>query len=259
MHAALRDGVAVHAAPRPTQAPRCSAATSYVGPVAVPRRPRIYDMQTADGVPVLEDRAAAPRLDRLDRRAEVHLLGHARAVRLLRHRADARRADDPGQDAGAAGRGVHRGARPRRRGRRDADDRLDQPPRPRRALHLAAARRRSRRRCGMPVQVQFEPPDDLAVLDEVHARGRRRGRHPHRDVRPRGARARRGGQGAVRGRGLLPHVGARGRGLRPRPRDDLRDPRDGRAARADRGGLPAGDRDGRLPVRRAAAPGARAR
>ena len=52
-----------------------------VGPVRIPRRPRIYDMQTADGVPVLEDRAAAPRLDRLDRRAEVHLLGHARAVR----------------------------------------------------------------------------------------------------------------------------------------------------------------------------------
>ena len=87
--------------------------------------------------PVLEDRAAAPGLDRVHGRAEVHLLGHAGAVRVLRDRADARRADGVGQDAGDAGRGLHGGARLRPRGRRDADHGLAEPARPRRDLHLA--------------------------------------------------------------------------------------------------------------------------
>ena len=90
----------------------------------------------------------------------------------------------------------------------DADDRLDQPPRPRRALHLPLRRARSRRPAGCPIQVQFEPPDDLARARGGARRRRRRGRHPHRDVRPRGARARRGRQGAVRRRGLLPRAGS---------------------------------------------------
>ena len=119
---------------------------------------------------VLEDRAPASRLDRLDRRAEVHLLGHARAVRVLWHRAHARRADDPGQDPGTAGRGVHGGARPRRCRRRDADDRVDQPPRPRRALHLPVRRRdqggQRPARAG-PVRAARRP----GVLEQVHDAG----------------------------------------------------------------------------------------
>ena len=38
----------------------------YVGPVAIPPQPKIYEMSTADGVPYWEDRAAAPGFDRLD-------------------------------------------------------------------------------------------------------------------------------------------------------------------------------------------------
>ena len=206
-HAAYRRRVAVHGARR--------------GPAgdAVPRRrarrpgdaaAAPADLRHGDRGrrPVLEDRAAAPGLDRLDGRAEVHLLGHAGAVRLLRHRAHARRADDPGQDAGAAGRGVHRGARLRPRGRRDADHRLAEPARPRRDLHLAL-------RGGDQGGVRAADPGPVRAAGRPAGarrgapRGRRRGRHPLRDVRPRGARAGRAGQGAVRHRGLLPHVGAR--------------------------------------------------
>ena len=151
--------------------------------MTLPRRPA--DLRPADGRrrPVLEDRAAAPGLDRLHGRPEVHLLGHARAVRLLRHRAHARRADDPGQDAGAARRGVHRGARPRPRGRRHAHHRLAEPARPRRDLHQPLRRRDQGgvraadpgavRAAGRPARARRGP-----------ARRRRRGRHPRRDVRP---------------------------------------------------------------------------
>ena len=184
--------------------------------------------------PVLEDRAAPPRLDRLDRGPEVHLLGDRRAVRLLRHRADARRADDPGQDTGAAGRGVHGRARLRRRGRRHAHDRLDQPPRSRRAVHQplrGGDQGRLRPAHPGPVRAARRPRRARAGP----RRRRRRGRDPHRDVRPGSAPAGRRRQGQVRGRGVLPLLGARGRGVRARPRDHIRDPRDGGAARADRG------------------------
>ena len=144
------------------------------------------DLRHGDGGrrPVLEDRAAAPGLDRLDGRAEVHLLGHARAVRLLRHRAHARRADDPGQDPGAARRGLHRRARLRPRRRRHAHHRLAQPARPRRALHLAL---RARDQGGVrapdpgPVRAARRP----AGARRGPPRRRRRRRHPLRDVRPR--------------------------------------------------------------------------
>ena len=124
------------------------------------------------------------------------------------------------------------------------------------AIYISRCAAAIKEACGLPIQVQFEPPDDLRVLEEVRAGGRRRGRHPRRDVRPGGAGAGRAGQGAVRHRGLLPYVGARGRGVRPRRGHDLRAARHGRAAGADPRGLPARDRDGRLPVRRAAAAGA---
>ena len=159
--------------------------------------------------PVLEDRAAAPGLDRLHGRAEVHLLGHARAVRLLRDRAHARRADDPGQDAGAAGRGVHGGARLRPRRRRDADHGLAEPARPRRDLHLAL-------RGGDQGGVRAADPGPVRAAGRPagarrgRAGGRRRGRHPLRDVRPRrcwrgSRRARRSAASrATSGRGSAP-------------------------------------------------------
>ena len=61
---------------------------------------------------------------------------------------------------------------------------------------------------GLPVEVQFEPPRDLDVIDEVARPGHRLGRHPRRDVRPAGARPGGSGQGAHRDRALLRRVGA---------------------------------------------------
>ena len=123
------------------------------------------------------------------------------------------------------------------------------------AIYISRCAAAIKEACGLPIQVQFEPPDDLRVLDEVRRAGVDAVGHPLRDVRPRRAGAGRAGQGPVRHRGLLPDVGAGGRGVRPRQRDDLRAARHGRAPGADPGRLPAGDRDGRLPVRGAAAAG----
>jgi radical SAM protein (TIGR04043 family) len=39
------------------------------------------------------------------------------------------------------------------------------------ALYIAKCATAIKEACGLPVQVQFEPPDDLSVLDEVHAAG----------------------------------------------------------------------------------------
>ena len=82
----------------------------YVAPVVVPPRPRIYDMQTADGVPYWK--IALLHLDSIASTVVQKCIywGTPRAVRVLRHRADARRADGAGQDARDAGRGLHRRA-----------------------------------------------------------------------------------------------------------------------------------------------------
>ena len=39
------------------------------------------------------------------------------------------------------------------------------------ALYISQCATAIKEACGLPVQVQFEPPDDLSVLDEVHAAG----------------------------------------------------------------------------------------
>jgi radical SAM protein (TIGR04043 family) len=39
------------------------------------------------------------------------------------------------------------------------------------ALYISKCATAIKEACGLPVQVQFEPPDDLSVLDEVHAAG----------------------------------------------------------------------------------------
>ena len=51
---------------------------------------------------------------------------------------------------------------------------------------------------GLPVEVQFEPLDDLDVIDQVARHGDRLGRHPRRVLRPRRAGPHRAGQGPHR-------------------------------------------------------------
>ena len=144
----------------------------------------------------------------------------------------------------------------RPRGRRHADHRLAEPARPRRDLHLPLRARRSRRRAGCRSRSSSSRPTTCACS----TRSRRAGVDavgihsetfdPEVLARVAPGKAQCGIEGYFR------MLGARGRGVRPRQRDDLRAARHGRAAGADHRGLPARDRDGRLPVRRAAAPGA---
>ena len=88
-----------------------------------------------------------------------------------------------------------------------------------RAVRRALRRRPSRRPPGCPVQVQFEPPADLDVIDRGRRHGHRLGRHPHRDVRPRGARPGGARQGPHWGiEAYFARLGAGGRGVRRRAR-----------------------------------------
>ena len=122
------------------------------------------------------------------------------------------------------------------------------------AIYISRARPRSRRPAGCRSRSSSSRPTTCACSTRCASRRRRR-RHPRRDVDPevlaRSRRARRSAASRA--------TSARGSGrrcVRPRPRHDLRPAGHGRAAGADRRGLPAGDRDGRVPVRRAAAAGA---
>ena len=97
----------------------------------------------------------------------------------------------------------------------------------------------------LPIQVQCEPPDDLAVLADLHGGRRHRHRHPRRVARRRRPPAVDAGQGDRAARRLLGGM-ARGRaGVRPEPGVDVpaRGPR--------RGPRRAGGRRGRAGRRRA--------
>ena len=210
--------------------------------------------------PVLEDRPAAPGLVGQHRAADLRLLGQRRPVHVLRHRRLAgRRPHDRQEDPGDAGRGGGRRPGPRRRRGRDADHRAAPRPRPGRAVRRPLRRRRSRRRRACRSQVQFEPPTDLDVIDQVADLGIDSvGIHvetfdPAVLARVAPGKARLGHRGTT-SRAWERAVAA----LRRGPGVDLRHPRHGRGPRAHRRGLPAGDRHGRLPVRRPAAAGRRA-
>ena len=187
MHAEYAHALALHAAHRRRAARACTATASTSRPVVVPPRPRIYDMQTADGVPYWKiallhlDSIASTVVQKCIYWGTHEQCGFC-GIELTRGE-QTMPVKTPAQlaEVCTAARDL------RRRRRRHADHRLAEPPRPRRALHQPSCAAAIKEACGLPVQVQFEPPDDLRVLDEVHARRRRRGRDPPRDVRPRGA------------------------------------------------------------------------
>jgi radical SAM protein (TIGR04043 family) len=142
-----------------------------VGPVRVPRRPRIYDMETADGVPYWKiallhlDSIASTVVQKCiywDTPEQCHFCG----IELTRgeRTIPVKTPDQLAEVCTAA---------------RDLDGAVDVTlttgsinRRDRGALYISRCAAAIKERSGgMPVQVQFEPPDDLAVLEEVHRAG----------------------------------------------------------------------------------------
>ena len=141
-----------------------------VSPVKLPRRPRIYDMQTPDGIPYWKI-------------ALLHLDSIASTVvqRCIYWGTD--------EQCGFCGIELTRGEQtipvktPAQLAEvctaaRDYDGAVDVTlttgsinRRDRGALYISRCAAAIKDASGLPIQVQFEPPDDLAVLDHVHAAG----------------------------------------------------------------------------------------
>jgi radical SAM protein (TIGR04043 family) len=142
-----------------------------VGPVRIPRRPRIYDMHTADGVPYWKiallhlDSIASTVVQKCiywDTPEQCAFCG----IELTRgeQTIPVKTPDQLAEVCTAA---------------RDLDGAVDVTlttgsinRRDRGALYISKCAAAIKERSGgMPVQVQFEPPDDLAVLEDVHRAG----------------------------------------------------------------------------------------
>jgi radical SAM protein (TIGR04043 family) len=141
-----------------------------VGPVTLPPRPRIYDMETADGVPYWKI-------------ALLHLDSIASTVvqKCIYW--------DTPEQCGFCGIELTRGEQtipvktPAQLAEvctaaRDHDHAVDVTlttgslnRRDRGAIYISRCAHAIKNACGLPIQVQFEPPDDLRVLDEVHRAG----------------------------------------------------------------------------------------
>ena len=141
-----------------------------VGPVTLPPRPRIYDMETADGVPYWKI-------------ALLHLDSIASTVvqKCIYW--------DTPEQCGFCGIELTRGEQtvpvktPAQLAEvctaaRDLDHAVDVTlttgslnRRDRGAIYISRCAHAIKEACGLPIQVQFEPPDDLRVLDEVHQAG----------------------------------------------------------------------------------------
>jgi radical SAM protein (TIGR04043 family) len=141
-----------------------------VGPVTLPPRPRIYDMQTADGIPYWKI-------------ALLHLDSIASTVvqKCIYW--------DTPEQCGFCGIELTRGEQtisvktPAQLAEvctaaRDYDHAVDVTlttgslnRRDRGAIYISRCAAAIKEACGLPIQVQFEPPDDLRVLDEVRRAG----------------------------------------------------------------------------------------
>jgi radical SAM protein (TIGR04043 family) len=141
-----------------------------VGPVTLPPRPKIYDMKTADGVPYWKI-------------ALLHLDSIASTVvqKCIYW--------DTPEQCGFCGIELTRGEQtipvktPAQLAEvctaaRDLDHAVDVTlttgslnRRDRGAIYISRCAHAIKEACGLPIQVQFEPPDDLRVLDEVHQAG----------------------------------------------------------------------------------------
>ena len=138
-------------------------------------RPRFYDLTTADGISVREDRPPAFReRPRHHRRADLLSVRGGHALPVLRHRGVARGwRDDRGEDAGDARRGRAGRGRTRRHHPDGDDHRHFNRPRPGRHPPCPLRARRARGVPDLPVQVQLEPPGDLRPIQDLYDAGAR--------------------------------------------------------------------------------------
>lgn len=141
-----------------------------VGPVGLPRRPKIYDMETVDGIPYWKiallhlDSIASTVVQKCIYWGTAEQCGFC-GIELTRGEqtipvktpaqlaevCSAAHALDGAVDATLTTGSINR--------------------RDRGALYISRCAAGIKDACGMPVQVQFEPPDDLAVLEQVHRAG----------------------------------------------------------------------------------------
>jgi radical SAM protein (TIGR04043 family) len=141
-----------------------------VGPVAVPRRPRIYDMATADGVPYWKiallhlDSIASTVVQKCIYWGTHEQCGFC-GIELTRGEQTIP-VKTPAQLAEVCA------------AAKDLDGAVDATlttgsinRRDRGALYLSRCAAAIKEACGLPVQAQFEPPDDLAVLRHVRDAG----------------------------------------------------------------------------------------
>ncbi|HSD81354.1 MAG TPA: MSMEG_0568 family radical SAM protein [Solirubrobacteraceae bacterium] len=143
---------------------------SYVAPAVVPPRPRYYDLATADGVPYWKiallhlDSVASTVVQKC-----IYWGTHEQCafcgIELTRGE-QTTPVKTPAQLAEVC------------TAARDLDGAVDVTlttgslnRRDRGALYISRCAAAIKEACGLPVEVQFEPPDDLAVLGQVHAAG----------------------------------------------------------------------------------------
>jgi radical SAM protein (TIGR04043 family) len=142
----------------------------YVGPVAIPPQPKIYEMATADGVPYWK--IALLHLDSIASTVVQKCIywGTHEQCRFcgieLTRGAQTIPVKTPAQLAEVC------------TAARDLDGAVDATlttgsinRRDRGALYISKCAAAIKEACGLPVQVQFEPPDDLSVLQHVRDAG----------------------------------------------------------------------------------------
>ena len=142
----------------------------YVGPVAIPPQPKIYEMSTADGVPYWK--IALLHLDSIASTVVQKCIywGTHEQCRFcgieLTRGAQTIPVKTPAQLAEVC------------TAARDLDGAVDATlttgsinRRDRGALYISKCAAAIKEACGLPVQVQFEPPDDLSVLQHVRDAG----------------------------------------------------------------------------------------
>lgn len=141
-----------------------------VSPVKLPRRPRIYDMRTADGIPYWKiallhlDSIASTVVQKCIYWGTEEQCGFC-GIELTRGEQTIP-VKTPAQLAEVC------------TAARDHDGAVDVTlttgsinRRDRGALYISRCAHAIKAACGLPIQVQFEPPDDVAVLEQVRAAG----------------------------------------------------------------------------------------